>query len=222
MTGFEIGISFDGIGIGVSFMHEMAKFKALTQDYTSDMSLMSRAQTLYKLQYGSLPSQLNKEFEEVVNALPTTPSPLYQQFIDYWGTHFVAGSDFGSYCNFTSVYLKTFVKETSAAYAQTQVEISFGLELESIGMNIDIGYGLTHITGSLSEKFLASSNTTWMCVGGDVDLLKAKQFDQWVDSVLHDPALIPSSIQLRPLSMLIYDPTKRQLLQDAIVDYLKA
>lgn len=50
--------------------------------------------------------------------------------------------------------------------------------------------------------------------------LQNKDYAKWAMTVQTAPAFIPNTMQLRSISELIYNPTKRALMTKAIVSYL--
>lgn len=117
--------------------------------------------------------------------------------------------------------------------------------MEEIGINLDLGFGFTHMQGKVDEEFTKSSTSTYQCVGGDLQNLKDGNYScvmpllasftgvpltsfsfcfpsasEWVDSMIRNPSLIPGSYQLRPISSLVFDPVKRALLTSSIEAYL--
>jgi hypothetical protein len=222
LTGFMIGIDIDGISIGVSFAKQMADLRALTHNYTYALSIMNHAMPTYRLSVDTSPSNLDPEFVAAVDHLPTTPSPDYAQMVEYWGTHYLAGADVGGACNFTVLFNQSAVTDESAHWVFEQIFISIGIMYNGIGIDVDFGYNVTKMTESLSKKFAENSHTKYECVGGDVALLDNGLYSLWSESVHRNPQPIPPSLQLRPISDLVYDPVKSKLLKQAVVTYLNS
>ena len=155
--GFYVGLSLPiadaTLKIGYGFEKFMMNTKTLLKNYTRTQSSLVRDMSMYRLTFGSSsagPPALTGELKMALDNLPSISGGyakgtskqrgMYDTFIKAFGTHYVAGADFGAHCEFTTSLSKSFVSEKTTSYIQEQMGISIGLQMAGIGIAVDLGY----------------------------------------------------------------------------------
>jgi len=227
-SGFNIGLDIPipdtpvAVSLGVSFEQQVESARGESQNFSLALDMLTRNSPAYSLQFGASSNKLAPIFQKMLDALPSTQGPAYTQLIQYWGTHVVTGSQYGGACNFTTKWNQKALSSMSEEAKSRNIGISIGLKMISSGIGVDLGFGFGHATNDtkVDQQFADASTTEMSCVGGDAVLWKNGEWDQWVASVRNAPAAIPGTMQLRPISELVMDPTRRTLLREAIMTYL--
>jgi hypothetical protein len=222
LTMLGIGLSFDGIGIGVFFSKEQADASATLHEFEDGYYGMERGISLFELSAGSNGAAdmvLTGGFVESLNALSTDPSdPGYtrgwMEFIDTFGTHYVHSGALGGTCSLGIAYNQSALASYSASYKKEQFGIMLGIMLEGIGLNFDLGFTKQQFEQKVDQAFKEASQYSVSCIGGDPSKLSSLDFLGWLLSIYFNPAPITTSIKLRPLYELVtWDDTRRGILQ---------
>ncbi len=241
--GFYIGISLPipdlTVKIGYGFEKEVLDISNKLANYTKQMSTLKRDMSMYRLSFGATPGgaplAIGGEMQLAMNALPALPGGYdsgtprqkskYDLFVKTFGTHYVAGADFGAHCEFSTAADKSFVSTKSTEYVKEQMGISIGLQMGGIGIDLDLGYATIASAIKQDAAFKQHAQSVRSCFGGDTTLLSQDppRYDDWVKSVYLAPSWINGSAVLRPIGDLFVGKdaaVKRENLQDAVLQYL--
>jgi hypothetical protein len=234
----SVGIPIGGstLNIGVGFEKEVAKMAERMDNFTKSMTSLKRTMSMYRLSFGhSGTLALGGQMQLALAHLPVivdgyakgTPQQrsAYDNFVKAFGTHYVAGADFGAHCAFNTFLDESFESKMSSKYVSEQISISMGIQMGTIGISTDLGFGMTKGEKTLDEEFKLHSESLHDCSGGDTTLLTQNppQYDKWVASVYSSPAFVNGTTVLRPLSDLLVGSdaaNKRSCLDDAVLTYL--
>jgi hypothetical protein len=220
--GISVGYGTTSYSVGVSFSQLVANIRSELHNFTWGATLVDRSQELYALDFATTIPNLSPMFMQAVNSLPATGGQAYTTFLAYWGTHYISGAKFGGHCNFTVTYDKSLTTTKSQHYVDDQIGIQVSIMMKSQGISFDIGMGLDSGSGEIHIDTLFKDNSVhaYECVGGDLDYLAAGDYESWRASLRKNPAMIPHSQRLRPISDLVMDPTRRALLKTAVDSYM--
>ncbi|CAL1538483.1 unnamed protein product [Lymnaea stagnalis] len=135
----------------------------------------------------------------------------YNRFIHEFGSHYFSTANFGGYVKVVSETDSEYFYTKSDAQAKTNAKASF-LKV--------ISFHGGHVSGSTSVDKSFSSATTQSIryYGGDTNLLTNNGIQQWQPTVDKDPWLF--SGELKPISDLISDETKRISMVKAVDNYV--
>ena len=238
-VGFGIPIGGATLQIGIGFQKQVTEMSERMNNFTKSASILSRKLSMYRLSFGNSDAGSTKIAGTMLQALESLPvisggyakgtkqeRAKYDQFVVAFGTHYVAGADFGSYCEFNTAYDKSFASKESSRYVEQQISISIGIQMGTIGISAEIGFGSGKGGSKMDQEFKLHSQSLTSCRGGDVTLLTTNppQYDKWVESVYGAPSWINGTAVLRPLSDLLIGSnaaTKRSCLDDAVLAYLQ-
>lgn len=146
--------------------------------------------------------------------------PEYAQFVADWGTHFVSSQSFGGYCEF-EVVVNASVRAGMEVDLLIRASMSLlQLYLESKGLKQKMSIFFQDLV-KLSAEFKNGSMVIAKCGGGYPGNIDAGQWDEWVRSIPYQPAPIPASFRLQPVSQLVDDIGKRAAVQQAVADYIQ-
>jgi len=151
----------------------------------------------------------------------------YDMFVQAFGTHYVAGADFGAHCSFDTSLSKSYASKMSSHFVSEQISISIGIEMGNFGISTDIGFGNTKNDTEIDKTFAQHARSGRICKGGIPALLTQHppQYDKWVQSVYKAPAWINGTAVLRPIADLLVGEdasAKRECLRDAVISYMEA
>lgn len=135
----------------------------------------------------------------------------YNKFIEEFGTHYFATGNFGGYIRLLTETEISFFDNLTETDAQRSIKASFQ---NSISFKI----GTEKKTSSVSQSFEDLSKKTIKYYGGDTNLLRASSVDEWQPTVDKDPWLY--SGQLKPISDLITDETKKASMEKAVENHV--
>ena len=241
--GFSIGVGIPIGGgtlkIGVGFQKQVTEMSERMNNFTKSASFLFRRLSMYRLSFGNAGAAVLESGSTMQLALSNLPvisggyakgsaeeRKKYDLFVNSFGTHYIAGADFGAHCAFNTAYDKSFTSKQSSRYVEQQISISLGIEMGGIGISTDLGFGSMKGGSKLDQAFKLHSESMYHCRGGDVTLLSADppQYDKWVESVYSAPAWINGTAVLRPLSDLLIGTdaaNKRGNLDAAVLKYLE-
>jgi len=225
-SGFNVGLAYDGVRVGVSRLKEVEHIRSELQNFSLSMGITQRWLSVYSARLGSGASKLGAIFQKQVESLPRVKSAsnarAYESFIKYWGTHVVAAAEFGGTCNFTTTYKSSIENSHNSDYARIQIGITVGTQMKQLGIDLDLGFGHSSSTSKVDKDFKQNSASDDACVGGDPQLLSGtpEGYVAWSRSLRTSPIPIKHSLQLRPISDFVHDAQVKENLKQAISAYL--
>eukprot|EP01029_Cantina_marsupialis_P017670 TRINITY_DN3982_c1_g1_i1.p1 TRINITY_DN3982_c1_g1~~TRINITY_DN3982_c1_g1_i1.p1 ORF type:complete len:695 (-),score=215.36 TRINITY_DN3982_c1_g1_i1:193-2277(-) len=220
--GVSVGVTVKAVTVGVGFSIQKGKTTSELKKFALNRDEVDRTFRTYRLQSGGSTPTLNPQFKRAVDMMltKTYDAKKYGQFIKYFGTHYIAQSDFGGHCKFTSTYQSSMHQRHTDKFMSEQVSLSLSIAMTHIGIGVDLGLGITKHKGKVDADFAKNSHTDYKCDGGNLDDLKAGNYDAWSKSIHLNPAAIPNSLKLKPLTDLVFDEDKKNNLRRAIDEYL--
>ncbi|XP_059142063.1 perivitellin-2 67 kDa subunit-like [Physella acuta] len=135
----------------------------------------------------------------------------YNRFINEFGTHYFSSANFGGF-----IWM-LFETNTDYFYSQTEREIQRNAKASFLKI-ISLRGGTVTGSTTVDQRFESSTTQTVKYYGGDTNLLTQSGFQRWQPSVDLDPWLF--SGQLKPISDLISDETKRTSMETAVRNYV--
>ena len=123
----------------------------------------------------------NRSSVRIFDSGTTQQKGKYDLFIKSFGTHYVAGADFGAHCEFSTAAAKSFVSSKSTEYVKEQMGISIGLQMGGIGIDLDLGYATIASAIKQDAAFKLHAQSVHSCFGGDTTLLSQNppRYDEW-------------------------------------------
>jgi hypothetical protein len=139
------------------------------------------------------------------------------QFISYWGSHFLNSSCSGGVFQGFYATSKLYVSNAGSAYVQAQMENSLLVFLQSSG-------AYSGSVGIVDQKWLAATFIQVTTLGG-LGTPTPTTYSQWAESVLQSPKVIPcvgrgtNGLQLTPFSSLMNDTGAIGNINLAVTNY---
>lgn len=227
-SGFNVGVAYAGVRAGVSYTKDMSQMRARLDNYSKTIGITHRWMTVYSASIGNKYENQNVMFLKQVDALPQSygDGRAYAEFIKYWGTHIVTGADFGGTCNFTTTFVSSKEATHSEDYVRKQIGLVVGLQMQTWGIDLDLGFGRSKDTEKVDSDFSRNSNSDTLCTGGNPNLLDGTTdgYHAWSTSLRMQPSLIDRSLRFRPISEVIGGQEMFQVkanLKRAIGEYLR-
>ena len=141
---------------------------------------------------------------------------LRQAFLSKYGTHYVTSAVFGGSVNvWVSASQSFYHHETSTLYYE-ESESALDLLFFKFGRYNEY----SHNTSSISKAFKQNASVLLESLGGDPTAISTNNFSNWAKNVYLAP--VPINVTYGKLSDLVRNPVRRQLLDEAIDEYLAA
>lgn len=218
------------IPISATFKNFQDAVSALLDGFAKEMFMLEFSLDLFHLSRG-ISANHTAEFAADVAALPLTQTKEYDSFVNKWGTHFVGSQGFGGYCNLTVVWEQTAFADYSEDWKKAQSRIKANLFLDKLGVQTWMNLNLVNARDKQADSnFTHNSTLSFQCTGGKLGLLgeglgegaapAPGSWKQWLESIATNPQPIERNIRLRALSELVDDAQKRDLLDQAIVNFV--
>jgi hypothetical protein len=142
---------------------------------------------------------------------------MFDQFISFFGTHYVKQASLGMKVNVTTVFAESLLHTFSSSWVQTQCEIAAHIKM----VEIKFDHSSEKNETKEHEEFKKNSETNENHIGGLVDVLAANGYEDWCKTGPYNPALIFERASLVPLHTIILNPKKRELLRQHLIQYCR-
>ncbi|KAK7469689.1 hypothetical protein BaRGS_00036271, partial [Batillaria attramentaria] len=149
-----------------------------------------------------------------VNKLPPTYEDNiagYERFVQDFGTHYISVGKWGG---IMMMYL-----ETNSSYSEKKTEQEVSAQAEATFNSVLTVKGGTSISNTeIDSEFTSSTRRHVSFFGGDWNLMDITGLQAWQPSISANPWLY--STQLKLISDLIRDPSRKAAMEKAVMDYL--
>jgi hypothetical protein len=199
-----------------SFASQVAQVAQQLDGFKKGKLSLRRDVLAFSVQFHTALNHSSLEFQHAIAALPSVPSPAYSSLLDRFGTHVAASVTVGGSCEFQAVYDQAALSVLEPDVLHKQLSLMLAQSLRASGVEEDYGFNITFIKGAIKPVVQQNTQLSVECVGGDPSLVTQGLWSDWVVSAYQNPAPLSNTIQLRPLSVFLSDPTRASLLRQAI------
>jgi len=215
------GAKFSGFELSAAFTGTKGYVNQLTKNGTRSFGWNGAVFLTFALQFRGLQRPpLDSAFTSDVRSLPAAyNSDAYRRFLRGWGTHYFTRAMYGCQFNVTVSVDKKFQEQRSAKWATSQLDLTIKYKEFQLGVKTEKVVNKTAIDGSFLDNAKVDANAK----GGDESkFLVGRDFDGWLAScaTLKQP-IVPYS-DVEPITELITDPTRKENVRKAILEYGRA
>lgn len=207
----NLGFGFGG-STNISF-HGSADFKFWAENRTIFFEQLYMSDSVFTVHSLTMnKARLSQFFQSDFFSLPTTYTqtnkPIFFNFIDKWGTHYVESAAVGgrlTFRSFTSQQTQTFFT-TNGVNAQLGINLKMR---ELLKLNYNSG----------DSNFIAVNNSdiTISIFGYGGNTGEIRNYDAWRATVPGNP--LPITLKLAPYLYILNDSPRRDALKQALVEY---
>jgi len=138
----------------------------------------------------------------------------YDDFFNYWGTHYVAFANYGASIHMDSFVGQNLIQKYSLQWASQQMSLSFHYYL----FTVSAGGFHNKSDIKIDNTFAQHSESYVFFQGGDPTLASTDTLAQWVATIAAQPHYL--NITLRPLSELVTNAGVKATMNTAMGSYI--
>eukprot|EP00033_Pygsuia_biforma_P000235 GCRY01000294.1.p1 GENE.GCRY01000294.1~~GCRY01000294.1.p1 ORF type:complete len:323 (-),score=26.37 GCRY01000294.1:1034-2002(-) len=200
-----------------AFQKHEHEINNLLKNGTNQLSIERRTLPMYQLTIYPDPP-MSPQFVSDVESLPShQDDTIYRDFILKYGTHFFTSCQLGGFLNITVVFESSLFQNHTGNWVNEQalLSITWG------EIHLQINPSRNRTTEKVDKDFEKYSKVIIDSVGGDREVLLKEGYAAWLYTVYSNPAVLPTFLQIQPLTTLVEDKERKELLGKALNDYFQ-
>jgi len=219
---FSIGFSAmkNALSLGFKYDKELMKVQHMLSNNTIAQGHSKHWWNLYQIE--GLPAFLQTLDPALTAGFAQLPASVanaadaakYDQFFNYYGTHYVSLANFGAYVHMDSFVSTDLVNKYSMQWVSTQMGLEFHLWL----FNVSAGGFKNKTDIKLDNTYAQHSESYTFFEGGDPTIAGINTLSAWVATIESEPHYL--NLTLRPLSELASNAGVKATMATAMNSYV--
>jgi len=217
---FSAGIEVGAFGLAVKYDKELYKVNHELSNNSIAQGYSKHWISLYQVE--GLPpflQTLDPTIQAAFSQLPASvgsaaEAAKYDQFFNYWGTHYVSFANYGAYIHMSSFVGKDLIQKYSLQWVSTQMSLSFHYYL----FTVSAGGFHNRSDIKIDNTYQQHSESYIFFQGGDPTLASSDTLSQWLPTIKAEPHYV--NVTLRPLSELVANAAVKATMNTATTSYI--